>query len=512
MAAAVAFDSIQKSFGAVQASRNVSFEITAGSIHGIIGENGAGKSTLMNILYGFYQADSGQILINGKPARIKTSMDAIQLGIGMIHQHFMLVDSFTVLENIILGLEAGWSLQSSRRAAVERLKHLNDVYGLSLPLEAITGDLPVGVQQRVEIMKALYRGAEILILDEPTAVLTPKEADQLFAILADLRKEGKTIILITHKLREVMAITDRVTVMRGGSVVTTVETADTHASELAQAMVGRSVVAVSAGAAAAPSPGALALEVHCLHLTDQRGVRLLSDITLDLRAGEILGLAGVSGSGQSELLEILSGMRAPSQGEVTAKGRNITAQLGQERAPQVLRQLGISHIPEDRLREGMVKSFLAYENAVLGQQNDPHLQTGPGQVFLTPATLTERCMGFMQEFDIRPADPFLRGSLFSGGNQQKLVIARELANDPDILLIGQPTRGVDIGAIEFIHQRLLELRNQGKAILLVSSELEEIMALSDRIAVICAGRITGETTRAAANEQKIGMWMAGEAA
>ena len=251
MAAAVAFDSIQKSFGPVQASRDVSFEIAAGSIHGIIGENGAGKSTLMNILYGFYQADSGQILINGSPVRIKTSMDAIRLGIGMIHQHFMLVDSFTVLENIMLGLETGWSLQSSRRAASERLKHLNDAYGLSVPLEAITGDLPVGVQQRVEIMKALYRGAEILILDEPTAVLTPKEADQLFAILADLRKEGKTIILITHKLREVMAITDRVTVMRGGAVVATVETVDTHASELAQAMVGRSVVVVAASAAAA---------------------------------------------------------------------------------------------------------------------------------------------------------------------------------------------------------------------------------------------------------------------
>ena len=492
---------VEKRFGPVHANRGVSMMISAGSIVGIIGENGAGKSTIMNIVYGLYQPDAGEILVDGRVVRHESPRDAIANRIGMVHQHFMLVESFTVLENIILGAEQGLLLKPSLTAARAELLRLEQEYGLKVDPDAIVGDLSVGNQQRVEILKALYRGARILILDEPTAVLTPQETDQLFRILAALKEKGATILLITHKLREVMAVTDLVHVMRAGQVVATRKTAQTSREELAELMVGRKVRLKLDKTAA--SPGAAALTAEHIALTGAGGVVLLKDINLTLRAGEIVGIAGVSGNGQTELLEILSGIRAPSSGSLAISGETITAERPTDAGR--MRALGLSHVPEDRHRYAMCTPFSAAETSVLGRHRDAPFARG---MALDYPAMREHCAALMERYDVRPRRPEQRAASFSGGNQQKLIIARETAIPPTVLLAGQPTRGVDIGAIEFIHRQLVTLRDAGCAILVVSVELEEVMALSDRIVVMCAGRIVGEVAAADADEKMLGLMMA----
>ncbi|WP_119681030.1 ABC transporter ATP-binding protein [Indioceanicola profundi] len=501
-APAVELVGIDKSFGPVHANRNVHLTIARGTIHGLVGENGAGKSTLMSILYGFYQADAGEIRVSGKPVRIKGPEDAIRLGIGMVHQHFMLVETFTVLENLLLGAEGGALLSPAMARARAEVEELERAFGLEVPLDRVVGELPVGIQQRVEILKALYRGAEVLILDEPTAVLSPPEVEQLFRILDRLRAEGRTVLLITHKLKEIMAITDAVSVLRQGQVVAEFRTAETSRQELADAMVGRKAVLTIDKTPAQPGPALLT--AHKLGVVDGRGVARLVDASFELRAGEIVGIAGVAGNGQSELLEILSGMLRPTTGRLDVKGTVIEHGTGY--TPADARAMGIAHVPEDRLKLAMIKPFAAHESAILGYHDDAELGSG---WMLSWRKVMARTAELMQRFDVRPPNPMLRSSLFSGGNQQKLVMAREITKDPDVLLVGQPTRGVDIGAIAFIHQELVALRDRGKAILLVSAELEEILALSDRVLVMCGGRIVGEMPRSEATEARIGPMMAG---
>jgi general nucleoside transport system ATP-binding protein len=501
MSPAIELIRINKSFGQVHANKDVSLKVERGAIHGIVGENGAGKSTLMSILYGFYEADSGEIRINGEPVAIRSSADAIRAGIGMVHQHFMLVEPLTVLENVMLGAEGGSLLRAGARRVRAELARLSADYGLDIDVDARVGDLSVGLQQRVEILKALYRGADILILDEPTAVLTPAEADALFGFLRALKEQGKTVILITHKLREIMAVTDKVSVMRRGQMVGTLVTAETNPPLLAEAMVGRRVLLKVEKTPRAPGPPAL--EVENLSVIDQRGVLRVANATFTVHAGEIVGIAGVAGNGQSELLEAISGMRRPVLGGIKLDGRAIPHR---EHDPHRLRALGVLHVPEDRLRTGLVPSFEAFESAVLGFSDDRRLGPGP---LLSHRRMVRDLAAKMDHYDVRPQAPRLRTSKFSGGNQQKIVLAREIERNPRVLLVGQPTRGVDIGAIEFIHRRLLDLRDQGVAILLVSVELEEVMALSDRILAMCGGDITGERRAAETNEQDLGLLMAG---
>jgi simple sugar transport system ATP-binding protein len=490
---------IDKRFGPVHANRAVSFAVRAGTVHGLIGENGAGKSTLMNIVYGLQPPDAGAIFVHGREVRLRHPHEALAAGIGMVHQHFMLVDTFTVLENLLLGDPDAQHVATGRAAAREKWARLAGEQGLEVPLDAVVGELPVGVQQRVEILKALGRKAEILILDEPTAVLTPAEATQLFHLLARLRAQGKTVLLVTHKLREIMAVTDRVTVMRQGAVVAELDTARTSPPELAEKMVGRSVLL---RVEKVPSrPGKVLLEAAQLAVADDRGVPRVKGVSFQVRAGEIVGIAGVAGNGQSALLEALAGIRAPTAGTIRIAGQ---ADPGAD--PAQRRRLGLSHVPEDRLRIGVVTAFAAEDNLILGQQERPEFSR---RGLLDRRALTENCRRAMAEYDLRPPDPRLRLGAFSGGNQQKLVLAREIEAGPRVLLVGQPTRGVDIGAIEFIHRRLVALRDAGKAVLLVSVELDEILGLADRILVMAGGEIMGELPRAEATEEKLGLLMAG---
>jgi ABC-type uncharacterized transport system ATPase subunit len=476
--------------------------VATGTIHGIIGENGAGKSTLVSILYGFYTADAGRIEIDGWPVDIHNAADAIRLGIGMVHQHFMLVPTFTVLENVMLGREGGALLKDGRAATRTELERLSREHGLEIDPDALVGDLGVGLQQRVEILKALRRGASILILDEPTGVLTPDETDRLFDILRALKRDGVTILLITHKLREIMEVTDAVSVMRRGEMVGHRTPATTTREELAELMVGRKVQLDAAPTPADPGPVALVAEGLCW--LDASGVPRLEDVGLDLRAGEILGVAGVTGNGQSELLDLLSGIAAPQGGRIRLGKREIDRAHPAD--PAEMRQLGLAHVPEDRQHRGLVLNFSAAENVVLGYQGGERAGTGAS---ISPGAIRALCQRLMERFDVRPADPSLRAGGFSGGNQQKIVLAREIDVGPKVLLVGQPTRGVDIGAIEFINRQLIDLKRAGCAILLVSVELDEILALSDRIMVMNAGRVVGTVVRAEANRKKLGLMMAG---
>jgi simple sugar transport system ATP-binding protein len=498
---AIELKGIDKSFGAVHANRNINLQVRKGTIHGIIGENGAGKSTLMSILYGFYQADRGEIHVNGNQTVIRDPNTAIAVGIGMVHQHFMLVDNFSVLENVMLGAEENAVLNRGITKARAELKRLEDEYALEVDPDAIIEQLPVGLQQRVEILKALFRGAEILILDEPTGVLTPAEADHLFRILEQLRDQGKTIIFITHKLREIMAITDEVSVMRRGEMVATRETAQTSVEELAELMVGRRVLLrVEKGEA---NPQDVKMSVKDLTVRDNRGVVMVDKVSFDVRAGEIVGIAGVAGNGQSELLEAISGIRRAENGTVMLNGEPI--QVTGDADPAELRKRGLAHVPEDRHHMGLVLSFEENENAILGYHYDEQYLNGP---MLNLNNIRQDAAKSVEEYDIRPTDVRLKTANFSGGNQQKIVLAREMGRDPVVLVIGQPTRGVDVGAIEFIHRRIIEMRDAGKAVLLVSVELDEIRALSDRILVMFAGRIVGERTPEA-TEGELGLLMAG---
>jgi general nucleoside transport system ATP-binding protein len=502
-APAVRLTAIDKRFGAVHANRAVNLTVQRATVHGIVGENGAGKSTLMSILYGFYQADSGAIEVEGQPVRIKGSAEAIRLGIGMVHQHFMLVDTLSALDNVMLGAEPTWRLNAARDTVRGKLTTLMAETGLHVDLDALVQDLPVGELQRLEILKALYRGARILILDEPTAVLTPQETEALFVTLRQLRDtKGTTVLLITHKLKEIMALCDAVTVMRAGQVVLDTPIAATSLDGLAEAMVGRRVNLGRTGTAA--NAGTVLLEARGLSWKDAFGVARLADVSLTLRAGEIVGIAGVSGNGQSELLDVLSGLLAPDAGTLAIGGQSFTPQRWLDTARA--RELRIAHVPEDRHRRGLVLPFDAWESAVLGYQSLARYSRGG---WMRRPVMEADCAQMMERYDVRPRNPRLRSSKFSGGNQQKLVLAREALPEPKVLLVGQPTRGVDIGAIEFIHGRLRAMRDAGGAVLVVSSELDEILALSDRVVVMNAGRVAGELPIAECSELALGRLMSG---
>jgi simple sugar transport system ATP-binding protein len=498
---AIELKQIDKRFGLVHANKNIDLQVPKGTIHGIIGENGAGKSTLMSIIYGFYQADTGSMRVDGKPFKPSNSQDAIAAGIGMVHQHFMLVDTFTVLENIVLGAEGCWKLDVSLKNAQKRLNELSESYGLEVPMHAIVGDLPVGLQQRVEILKALYRGAKILILDEPTGVLTPQEADHLFNILDRLRQQGTTVMIITHKLREVLAITDNVSVMRQGAMVEHIQTSATDKEQLAELMVGRKVRLTVEREAA--NPQASLVQVNDLCYTDDAGVRRVKNVSFNVRAGEIVGIAGVSGNGQSEILSLLGGILSPTSGSFTLNQHTVSAENPTD--PQQVRAMGVGHIPEDRHKQGLINKFEAEEAYILGYHHLPQYNKG---LLQDKNAIRQECQANMDKWDVRPNDTRLKTANFSGGNQQKLVIAREMEQNPDVLLIGQPTRGVDIGAIEYIHQQIIATRDAGKAVLLVSVELDEILSLADRILVVFDGAIVGEVSSEQADEKVLGLMMA----
>ncbi|MGL4767011.1 MAG: ABC transporter ATP-binding protein [Formosimonas sp.] len=501
---AVELRRICKRFGAVAANQDIDLAIPKGTVHGIIGENGAGKSTLMSVLYGFYTADSGEILIDGQPVKITNSTMAIAHGVGMVHQHFMLVETLSALENILLGAEDSWSLDASKKQARVRLQAISDQFGLNVPLDEPVGELAVGVQQRVEILKALYRKAQILILDEPTGVLTPQEADQLFDVLRDLRSQGVTVIIITHKLREIMAVTDNISIMRAGKMIAHRQTAQTNPEELAELMVGRPVATELLRGQSEVSD--VYLSVKNLSYTDAKGVQRLKNVSFDLKAGEIVGLAGVSGNGQTELLKILSGEMRGTGGtiDLLADGQAAFTHATWPH-PKELRQLGVAHIPEDRLGQGLLKNFTMQESAILGYHRDSTLGS---KWSLIINKVRESALALIKAFDVRPNLPEIRSANMSGGNQQKLIIAREMTRQPKVLLVGQPTRGVDIGAIELIYKELVKARDAGAAILVVSVELDEILTLSDRILVMNQGQITGQLVGEQADPRSIGLLMA----
>jgi ABC-type uncharacterized transport system ATPase subunit len=493
---------ISKRFGAVQANDRVNIKVEPGTIHAIVGENGAGKSTAMRIAYGFYAPDSGEILISGQARRITTPSDAIALGVGMVHQHFMLVDTMTVAENIVLGAEPGTPLALDLREADANIRRLSGEFGLAVDPHAVIEHLSVGQQQRVELLKALYRHAQLLILDEPTAVLAPQEVEELFAILRRMREQGKTIVIITHKLSEVLAVSDAVTVMRDGKVVGRVKTRETTAAELARLMVGREVLLRVDKPPA--KPGAVTLNVRDFSVTTREGAKPLDKVSFDVREGEIVGIAGVEGNGQTELIEALAGLVEPSRmsGEVSLAGRSVTRLDARTR-----RECGIAHIPEDRHRRGLLLEFGLDENAILGVHYRPPVTRYAGHVVMNEGEIHRRAVDIIERFDVRPPNPALPARALSGGNQQKLIIGRELELHPRLLLVSQPTRGVDIGAIEFIHRKLVALRDAGCAVLLVSAELEEVMSLSDRLLIIHNGHIVGEVNPKIATATEVGLLM-----
>lgn len=490
---------ITKKFGDFTANDNISFSVDRGEVHALLGENGAGKSTLMNVLYGLYPATSGEILLDGKLVNINNPNVAIEHGIGMVHQHFMLIDTFTVVENIILGMEVTKGPILDIKLARKKVKELSEQYGLYIEPDEKIQDISVGMQQRVEILKALYRGADILILDEPTAVLTPQEIDEIMDILKNLSNHGKTIIIITHKLQEIKKAADYCTVIRRGKYIDTVKVADVTENDLAELMVGREVDFNVHKKEI--ETGETILDISNLVVKDNRGLVAVNKLNLDLKSGEILGIAGIDGNGQSELIEGITGLREIDSGSIKVKGKEL-ANL----SPFEIINSGISSIPEDRQRRGLVLDFKISENMILeNYYKEPFSKKG----ILNHNKIKEFSDGLIEKFDIRPQDSnYLAGEL-SGGNQQKVIIGREITNNPDVLIAAQPTRGLDVGAIEFVHEYLVQQRDQGKAVLLISFELDEVMSLSDRIAVIYEGEIVDIINAKEANENDLGLLMAG---
>jgi general nucleoside transport system ATP-binding protein len=490
---------IVKEFPGIVANDHVDFELRKGEVHALLGENGAGKSTLMNILYGLYKADAGEIRLNGRPVSFGSAKDAIDAGIGMVHQHFMLIPVMTVAENIVLGTEPRREgIVLDERAAEERVEELARTFRFNVDPRARIENITVGQQQRVEIMKALYRNADVLILDEPTAVLTPQEATDLFEILRTLKREGISIIFISHKLNEVLEIADRITVLRRGKKIDTVPREGATQESLARAMVGREVLL---RVEKPPTKqGDVLLDVEDLNVLDDRGIEKVRAVSFQVHAGEIVGIAGVDGNGQTELIDAIAGLRSIASGSVRVAGRELRHASARE-----MLDAGVGHIPEDRQRRGLVLEFTIAENIALHDYAEPpDAKWG----WLFPQRLVERARTLIREFDVRGGGPLTRAGGLSGGNQQKVVVAREIARDPKVLIAAQPTRGLDVGAIEYLHRRLVEERDEGRAILLISLELEEILALSDRILVLYEGEIVGEHA-GEVSEDEIGLEMLG---
>lgn len=490
---------ITKKFGDFVANDHINLSIQKGEIHALLGENGAGKSTLMNMLAGLLQPTSGEIVVNGESVTIDSPSKSSQLGIGMVHQHFMLVEAFTVAENIILGTETVKNGVLDLKQATKDIEELSKKYGLTVEPHAKVADISVGMQQRVEILKTLYRGADILIFDEPTAVLTPSEIAELMDIMKNLVKEGKSIILITHKLDEIRAVADRVTVIRRGKSIETVEVAGATSADLAEMMVGHSVSFTTEKEPAKPKD--VILSIKDLVVNENRGVPAVKQLNLDVRGGEIVGIAGIDGNGQSELVQAITGLRKVKSGSITIKGEDVT-----HLTTRKITELSVGHVPEDRHRDGLVLEMTLAENMALQTYyKEPMSKNG----ILNFNNINEHARKLMKEFDVRGANELVPAKGFSGGNQQKAIIAREIDRDPDLLIVSQPTRGLDVGAIEYIHKRLIEERDKGKAVLVVSFELDEILNLSDRIAVIHDGSIQGIVTPAETNKQELGILMAG---
>ncbi|HGY9729073.1 TPA: ABC transporter ATP-binding protein [Streptococcus pneumoniae] len=490
---------ITKVFGGFVANDKINLHLRKGEIHALLGENGAGKSTLMNMLAGLLEPTSGEIAVNGQVVNLDSPSKAASLGIGMVHQHFMLVEAFTVAENIILGSELTKNGVLDIAGASKEIKALSERYGLAVDPSAKVADISVGAQQRVEILKTLYRGADILIFDEPTAVLTPSEIDELMAIMKNLVKEGKSIILITHKLDEIRAVSDRVTVIRRGKSIETVEIAGATNADLAEMMVGRSVSFKTEKQASKPKE--VVLSIKDLVVNENRGVPAVKNLSLDVRAGEIVGIAGIDGNGQSELIQAITGLRKVESGSIELKGDSIVGLH-----PRQITELSVGHVPEDRHRDGLILEMMISENIALQTYyKEPHSKNG----ILNYSNITSYAKKLMEEFDVRAASELVPAAALSGGNQQKAIIAREIDRDPDLLIVSQPTRGLDVGAIEYIHKRLIEERDNGKAVLVVSFELDEILNVSDRIAVIHDGKIQGIVSPETTNKQEHGVLMAG---
>jgi simple sugar transport system ATP-binding protein len=498
---------IVKQFPDVLANDHVNFSVERGEIHALLGENGAGKTTLMNVLYGLYRPDGGEIVVNGNPVTLHSPNDAIRQGIGMVHQHFMLIPVFTVAENIILGVEptqasTRWLGRLGRldeHSPETRIHELSEQFGLSVEARARLRDLPVGLQQRVEIIKALYRGAEILILDEPTAVLTPQEVDDLFKVIHALTEKGMSVVFITHKLKEVLAVADRISVMHLGRMVGTVRPAEANEGMLAEMMVGRKVILQVEKAEA--HPGESVLEVRGLRVLDDRRHATVEGVDLTVHAGEIVGVAGVQGNGQTELVEAITGLRQAAEGHIHVLGHDTT-----HATPRQITQTGVAHIPEDREKHGLVKSYSIVDNLALCTYYRKPFAKG---LVLQEAAMLENANRLIQEFDIRPANPQNQAGALSGGNKQKVIVARELSRGAKLLIASQPTRGLDVGSIEFIHRRIVAARQEGLGVLLVSAELDEILALSDRVAVMFKGHIIDTLPIAEATREKVGLLMAG---
>ncbi|ADQ67401.1 nucleoside ABC transporter ATP-binding protein [Halogeometricum borinquense DSM 11551] len=502
MTTAVHLDGITKRFPGVIANDDVDLTVERGTVHALLGENGAGKTTLMNVLYGLYRPTEGRVVIEGTERKFSSPKDAIKAGVGMIHQHFMLVDPMTVTENIVLGNEPRkwFGLAVDREGARRDVQALSDRYGFDVDPEATIEDVSVGVQQRVEILKTLYRGADILILDEPTAVLTPQEVEDLFDVLEELTDQGKTIIFITHKLGEAMHAADDVTVLRDGKNVGTVKTEDTTREQLAELMVGREVFLETD--TNPMEPGDVVLSTNNLRAEDNRGMEAVSDVSFTVREGEVFGIAGVDGNGQSELIESITGLRTPTDGSVTYLGSDITDAPRSDRI-----DAGMAYIPEDRHERGLVMDFDLVQNGILGSQHSkPFAERGN----IDWGTTRRHAEAIIDEYDVRPPNPDANAESLSGGNQQKFIAGREFERNPELVVATHPTRGVDIGSTEFIHDRLLELRDSGKAVLLVSSKLDEVQGLSDRLAVMHDGEFMDVVDPDVVSEEEIGLLMAGE--